>query len=915
MNEKWFSLSVEEIEKKLRTNAATGLHPKAARARCNRKEQPFFKVRRRRWDKLLIDLLRDFFLVMLVLVAIFSLCFEGEAIIGSAMLVLIVVNLALSFFIYYRDRKTTESMSDFFLPTARVIRGGKLYIADYRNIVPGDVIVVEKGDILGCDARLILSNGLSVKMKTDGKNEKLLQKLANGAMEDNVIYVDNMVNMLHAGSVVEAGSGRAIVVATGQYTYMGAMMGGYTEIPVAKLPESLARLHKTFSKLGTLLLVLTLPFSVFSLLFSNLNTPLSGGGEVLLSQAFGVALTIGSGFMLSRFSNVLVGFFSRFVRRNALSDDPCIMRSAYTYDRLADMDYLFLLDGSITTDGILHFDSLMTADGEARGFEHMGQTAVMLTDMIALYNIARRGAVSVGMESNGMYDTGLAEFMKRSGADVEALNIRCPISSFLPQAQSGRDTLVYTDKGERREVVFSYSSDILAQCESAVLTGMPKPLTEEGKLLIQKNLSALYEQGKHAIIVALKAPVGYCFVGLFVLNEGIDVTAERAVNALKNSGVKVILFSNCVGRTGAPEIPQSLKSSKCAHGGVFLKQGKPITYGFGEFDEYTYIDESMIAELATFVKSQGKTLAVLGFSDYAQAAIAQADVFVSCAPVRTGVFGRLAEEIRSLEIPGEQGSASCTQKVKARADVLLMRPQNKKGGLEPLAKISEYCKISYRNLKNFLLYLLCVQSIRIVTVAIPMLWGQITTDVRQLLFLSFVLDFLTMLVFMRDTRRSTRQLSALKKDIYEFGIVDTIKKNSRLFVSALLASLLTLILPPIVSLLPAFGPYSYKAEYMFTALVAMQITALFCIYSGDLRSFSAHKRLVLDPIMLLQAATIVFFMLICLVIRPIGDFFGIVKSPLGYFLISLVPSFAFAICYFFMSLINGSKKQKTKGKM
>ena len=66
MNEKWFFMSVEQIEKKLKTNAASGLSPKAARSRCEAgREQPFFTVKKKRIDKLLIDLLSDFFLIML----------------------------------------------------------------------------------------------------------------------------------------------------------------------------------------------------------------------------------------------------------------------------------------------------------------------------------------------------------------------------------------------------------------------------------------------------------------------------------------------------------------------------------------------------------------------------------------------------------------------------------------------------------------------------------------------------------------------------------------------------------------------------------------------------------------------------------------------------------------------------------
>ena len=907
MNEQWSSLTIEEIEKKLRTNAASGLSPKAARSRCDVKEQPFFRIKRRGWEKLLLDLFRDFFLVLLVMVAFFALFFDGDYIIGSAMLLLTVVNIALSFLIYFRDRRAQESMSGFFIPTARVIRDGKLYIADYKDVVVGDVIMVEKGDILGCDARLIYSNDLVVKMRVDKKTEKLLQKYAGAATNEKELYAENMANMIHAGSTVQKGSGRAIVVATGRYTYLGAMSGGFAETPKSELPEGLAALKKQMSKISLLLLVLILPFSIFSLLFGHFT-----GGTVLLSEVLAVALAIGATCMLSRVSDLFISFFALFMRRAALSENPCIIRSASAFDKVADMDYLFLLDGSITTDGILHFDALSTADGEANGFDRMGQSAIMLCDMIALYSMVRKSSPTLGVEADNACDAGLDEFMRRSKIDVEALRIRCAVGSFLPRAHGQTDTLIYSDKGEKREMAVDYTGDIIDECGFAMFGGVPKALTEDGVEAIKRSFRSAVAYGRRPIVFALCEGDKKCYVGMLILREGVDLTAEESINTLKKNGVKVIAFSNCVGRSGAPEITDNLRSEKRAVSGDFLKRGLPITHGFGDFDEYCYLDENMISELATHVKSQGKTLAILGFSDYARGAIEQADLFISCAPIRTGSGGRLDEEIKVLEIPGEQSSASCAQTVKAKADILLMRPKEGRGGIEPLARIMTYCKMAYRNLKNFMIYLLCVQAMRIVTVAFPMLLGNTTADARHVLFLGAILDLLTMILFMSDTRRSTQSIKKIKTALTDYGVVGTVMTNLRLFISAALGSVLVLLLPNLLGLVSIFGNYLYKSEFTYMSLLFMQILTVFCVYSGDLANLQAHKRLVSSYVAMAEGAVIVLFTAICLIIRPVGAFFGIVKNPLPYFLLSFVPAIAFGVCYFIMSMNKPTKANEKK---
>ena len=76
MNEKWFFMPIGEVEKKLKTKAASGLNLKAAKARLA-KDEPFFRVRKRNIGLLIVDLFADFFLLLLTLVSFFAL-FRGR---------------------------------------------------------------------------------------------------------------------------------------------------------------------------------------------------------------------------------------------------------------------------------------------------------------------------------------------------------------------------------------------------------------------------------------------------------------------------------------------------------------------------------------------------------------------------------------------------------------------------------------------------------------------------------------------------------------------------------------------------------------------------------------------------------------------------------------------------------------------
>lgn len=918
MNEKWFSMPIDEVEKKLKTNAASGLNLKAAKARKS-KDEPFFRVRKRSIGLLIVDLFADFFLLLLTLVSFFALFFEGDRIIGSAVLIFIFLELAFVFLIHFRDKRNAESLSKLFLPTARVIRGGKLYILDYKDVVVGDVIMIEKGDVIGVDARLVHSDGLKVRMRLDKKSEKDLEKFAGGAVSENELYAENMVNMLHAGSVVKEGSGRAIVIATGDYTYLGAMMGGLSQGVDDELPETLKVLQKKCSKFSMILLIALLPFCLVSLLLGKFM-----GGTALLSQTLMVALAFGATFRLASFSTLFSAFFNRYLRKAAVSDNPCILRSARTLDKLADTDYIFLLDGSVATDGILHFEALETADGVQKDLESISGSAKELFNMATIYAQARSAAPSIGVKSNGAIDIAIEELLKKSKFDREALRIRCSVNTYLPSVdKTVGDTVNYTELGVNKEMYITMSSIGIEACEIVYISGEVKTLTEEGVREIKKAFYSNVNSGKKPIVFISAYGTQKCFVGMVVLREGIDYTTVHTINEFRKNGISVIAFSNCYDRDpGVPEISDLLKSDKHASYMDFSRRGVPVTFDFGEYEEYRGFGADDICELAKLVKSQGKSLTVVGFSDYAESAIELADVFITCAPISVESKGYLDEEISALEVPGEESSANCLQTVRANADVLLMRPKNGKGGLEPLMRVMEYCRIAYRNLNRFLLYIFCVQITRALAIMLPMLFGGATADARHVVMLGFVFDTFAFALIMTNSRRAGASVKNVKQMYTEDRFRDILKRYKNILISSVFGGALVILLPSVFGSFNLFGGYLYKDAYTYIALALLQFVMLAAIYTADIRNKASLKQLFTKKIFL---AEIIFFVLLTalsFLITPIGNLFGLesgfVTGSTFYFLLTVVPAIAFAVLYLLILMmpkndVKNAKKTAKKG--
>ena len=909
MNRKWFALSIDKIEEKLDTNAASGLTIKEARSRKS-KDAPFFTVKRKGVGLLAVELLSEIFMILLILISFFSIFFSGGRVHGISALIVIVVNLALSFLIHFIGVKSVESMTKLFLPTVKVIRGGKLYVLDYSDVVVGDVIMIERGDVIGVDARLVYSDALKVRMQVDRKEEKDLAKFANAAVNSAEIYAYNMDNMIHAGSIVLEGSGRAIVTSTGQYTYLGSITGGMRQDVDDSLPEPVRVLQKKFSKFSLVLLLAVFPFCVLSILASNFIT----GATATLPIIVITVLMFCAIFRLASFSTLFVHFFNRYLRKLAVSNNPCIFRSANVLDKVAETDYVFLLDGAVATDGILHFESLETVDGAVKDLDSITGSAKSLFNMATIYAQARESLPTIGVKSFDSIDVAMGELISKSRFDRTALRIRCSINSYLPGAESNfSDVIVYTEFGEKKEMHVSTSSQLIERCDCALVSGEMKNISEAGVADIKKAFFNNVNSGKRPIIFVSVSGERKCFVGMLVLREGLDYTTIHTVNEFRKNGISVIAFSNCHDRDASvPEIPDLLKSDRRASFFDFQRREIPVTFEFGNYDEYTGFGSEDIYQLAKLVKSQGKILTVIGFSEYAEKTIDIADVFVSCAPIKTQSGGRFSEEVTAGEIPSTESSASCMQTIKTGADVLLMRPKNGKGGLEPLMRSMEYCRMAYRNLNRFFVYLFSVQIIRFIVIIFPLLYGHVFADARQLVLSGLFFDLFALILFMTNSSRAGNSVSSIKKLYTEQKFKDVVKKYKNIILCAIIGGVSVILIPSVFNYFNFLGGYNHTGSFAYIALTLLQFVLFAGVYLVDLRRKGAVKHLLNRKFFFFEIAIFLIVTAAAFFFTPIGNLFGvtsdfIVRSPF-YFVLSAVPAIVFAFLYIAMRSAEDSNR-------
>ncbi|NMA95552.1 MAG: cation-translocating P-type ATPase [Clostridiales bacterium] len=167
-------------------------------------------------------LLRQFkdFIVLVLLVATSISFFIGEVADAITIGIIIFLNGILGFIQEYRTEKSLEALKELSAPTAHVIREGKEISIPARDIVPGDILMVQAGDKVAADCVVLESVGIQVNESMlsgesvpVGKRNVEISKLRRGKVIDK--------NILYMGTIVTAGRAKALVTKTGMDTQMG----------------------------------------------------------------------------------------------------------------------------------------------------------------------------------------------------------------------------------------------------------------------------------------------------------------------------------------------------------------------------------------------------------------------------------------------------------------------------------------------------------------------------------------------------------------------------------------------------------------------------------------------------------------------------------------------------------------------
>jgi Ca2+-transporting ATPase len=218
----WYRLEAAEALEKLGTDPALGLAPDEA-ARRLEKHGPNELVERGIKNPWLIlwEQLTSTMVIILIIAAAISFAM-GDLKDAVAILAIVFINSLLGFSQEYRAEKAMAALKRLAAPTVKVGRGGHVQEISSREIVPGDILLLETGNLVPADCRVLESVNLRAQEAALTGESEPVEKVSRALVGLDLAIGDRR-NMVYMGTIIAYGHGRAVVTSTGMGTQLGSI--------------------------------------------------------------------------------------------------------------------------------------------------------------------------------------------------------------------------------------------------------------------------------------------------------------------------------------------------------------------------------------------------------------------------------------------------------------------------------------------------------------------------------------------------------------------------------------------------------------------------------------------------------------------------------------------------------------------
>ena len=680
-------------------------------------------------SQILLNQVKSLIVILLAVAALLSFVFH-EWMDGLAITGVIAINTAIGFFMELKAIRSMESLHQMERVTAKVRRKGKIREIPAVQLVPGDVVILEGGDIVSADMRLLVSG----KLQADESvltGESLPVSKRTEPIDESAVLADR-TNMLFKGTAITRGSGEAVVTATGMETELGRI----TDL-VQKAEDEVTPLEKRLDLLGRNLLWVTLVLIVIIAVAGIVR-----GKDVMVMIETAIALAVAAipeGLPIVATLALARGMM-RMARRNAIVNELAAVETLGGVNVICTDKTGTLTENKMTVTGLILSDQdvTITAFDEQGGAEFLidGQTI----DPLRHERITK--ALEVGVlcsnaslkneqgDSTGIGDpleVALLIAARKASIDYEKLNQKFPEEQEDAFDSDTKKMATFNRFGDTYWVAVKGALEsVLADASWVATEKGREPLDEKWKTYWLRRNTELAEKGYRVLALAIKEEASLEadpyndleFVGLVCMEDPAREDVRDAIRACQSAGIQVVMVTGDHPQT-AVSIAASVGLTAGDESAVIAgKDIKPI-------EELSPEEQQRYRQTPVFARvSPKQKLDLIAIHQRAGAVVAMTGDGVNDAPALKKADIGIAMGLRGTQVAREA------------ADMVL-----KDDAFSTIVVAVEQGRIIFENIRKFVVYLLScnISEVMVVFVA-SVLNAPLPILPLQILFLNLVTD-------------------------------------------------------------------------------------------------------------------------------------------------------------------------------
>lgn len=556
---------------------------------------------------------------------------------------IVVLNSILGFVQEYRAEKSIEALKKMVSLKAKVLRDGRETLIDATLVVPGDILLLETGDKVPADARILESLNLKTE-EAALTGESVPVRKDSKVIADKVGVADRK-NMVFAGTVIAAGHAKAIVSATGMSTEFGKIAKMIQEAKPEATP-----LQRKLKRLGAQLGIMVVVICIFVFLAELVYFDQPWQTLFLTAVALAVA-AIPEGLPAVVTVGLSLGV-QRLAKKNALVRNLPSVETLGACSVICTDKTGTLTHNEMTVKKLYVNRKVVEIAGS--GYDPVGEFSVdpksfeMLLTIGALNNNAKLEKKDSWQVFGDPTEAALLVSAEKAGIELEKMHIECPrVGEIEFTSERKRMTTINKVKGKRLALVKGAPDVILPLCSKILVNGKAERLLSKDKdSIIAQNsqftrsalrvLGFAYRELDDAKVDAKSVEKDLIFVGLQAMIDPPRKEAKEAVDKCKTAGIKVVMITGDHIET-AKAVAKELGIEGRAISGSELDAMHDLHNEVEQISIYARVNPAHKLKIIEALKANGHIVAMTGDGVNDAPAIKKADLGIAMGIAGTDV--------------------------------------------------------------------------------------------------------------------------------------------------------------------------------------------------------------------------------------------------------------------------------------